>query len=86
MMWHRPFDMMYEWGDWNWFVPFHFVIPLLFWSLIIASVIFVFRRTRWSDTSLAGHRRTGLEVLEQRYARGEISRDEFLQKKADISG
>ncbi len=86
MMWHRPFDMMYAWGDWNWFGPFHFVIPLLFWGLIIAAIIFVFRRTFWSDTSLAGHRQAGLEVLEQRYARGEISRDEFLQRKADISG
>ena len=28
----------------------------------------------------------GLEVLAQRYARGEIKRDEYLQKKTDIAG
>ena len=86
MMWHRPFDMMYGWGDWGWFGPFHFVVPLLFWGLIIAAIIFVARRAVWSDASPVGHRRAGLEVLEQRYARGEINREEYLQKKADITG
>jgi len=28
----------------------------------------------------------GLEALEERYARGEISRDEYLQKKRDMAG
>ncbi|MEM5433606.1 SHOCT domain-containing protein, partial [Cupriavidus oxalaticus] len=28
----------------------------------------------------------GLQLLEERYARGEINRDEYLQKKQDISG
>jgi putative membrane protein len=86
MMWNRPFDMMPGWGDWGWFWPFHFVGPLLFWGLIIAAIVFVVRRTLWRETSIAGHRGAGLEVLEQRYARGEIGRDEYLQKKADIAG
>lgn len=86
MMWNRHFDTMYGWSDWSWFGPFHFVMPLLFWGLIIAAIIFVIRRTFWSDVSPPGHRRAGLEVLEQRYARGEINREEYLQKKADISG
>jgi uncharacterized membrane protein len=31
-------------------------------------------------------RPTGLDVLAERYARGEIGRDEFLDKKRDIEG
>jgi putative membrane protein len=31
-------------------------------------------------------RSAGLDVLEERYARGEINRDEYLQKKKDIGG
>ena len=78
MMWNRPFDTMPGLGDWGWFGPFHFIGPLLFWGLIIAAIVFVVRRT--------GHHRAGLEVLEQRYARGEIDREEYLQRKVDIAG
>ncbi len=84
MMWNRAFDTMPGWGDWGWFGLFHFVGPLLFWGLVVAAVVFIIRRTFWPETSLAGGR-ASLDVLEQRYARGEISRDEYLQKKADIT-
>ena len=31
-------------------------------------------------------RSSGLDVLEERYAKGEIQREEYLQKKKDITG
>jgi len=31
-----------------------------------------------------GRRSAGLQALEERYARGEIGRDEYLEKKRDI--
>ena len=31
-------------------------------------------------------RSSALDVLEERYARGEINRDEYLEKKRDITG
>jgi putative membrane protein len=31
-------------------------------------------------------RSRGLELLDERYARGEINRDEYLQKRGDILG
>ncbi len=85
MMWNRAFDTMPGWGGWGWFGPLHLVGPLLFWGLVVVAIVFIGRRMFWSDTSLAGHGRAGLDVLEQRYARGEISREEYLQKKADIT-
>jgi putative membrane protein len=58
--------------------------------VIIAIVFFVM----WAMRGLTGgghrshhmHRSAGLDVLEERYARGEITRDEYLQKKKDILG
>ena len=32
----------------------------------------------------AAARRGGLDLLEQRYARGEVNREEYLQKKGDL--
>ena len=52
MMWNRHFDTMYGWGDWSWFGPFHFVMPLLFSGLIIAANIFVARRAFWSKADM----------------------------------
>jgi len=92
MMWNESFGMM---GGWGWFGPFHFIIPLLFWALIVTAVVmFVRYAFGWGGhpmgPGMMGHgmerRSSGLDVLEERYARGEINRDEYLQKKRDIVG
>ncbi len=60
---------------------------LLFWALLIAGLIVL---VRWLATG--PDRRTppeagasALEILSQRYARGEISREEFEQKQQDLA-
>ena len=87
-MWNGPYGMMGDWGGWGWFGPFHFIVPLLFWALIITAVVMLVRyATGWGGHSPRLDRRPpGLDVLEERYARGEINRDEYLQKKRDIIG
>ena len=87
-MWNGPFGMMGGWDGWGWFGPFHFIIPLLFLAFIITAVVLLVRyATGWGDHSPRLDRRPpGLDVLEERYARGEINRDEYLQKKRDIIG
>ena len=85
MMWN---GMMGDWDGWTWFWPFHFIFPLLFLAIIVTVVVLLVRfMTGWSNRSLRPERRPpGLDVLEERYARGEINRDEYLQKKHDILG
>lgn len=58
---------------------------LLFWGLIIVGVVLV---VRW----LWDHGRTGmgnteapLDILKRRYARGEISKEEYDRVKQDLS-
>lgn len=82
MMWNGPF------GDgWGWFWPFHFIIPILFWVLVAALVVWLVRYALGSrERPPESQRQPGLDVLENRYARGEINRDEYLQKKKDITG
>lgn len=87
-MWNRPYGMMYGWDGWGWFWPFHFVIPLLFLAIIITVVVMLVRYAAgWSDYSQRSERRSaGLEALDERYARGEINRDDYLQRRRDILG
>jgi putative membrane protein len=54
--------------------------------IVVASVWFLRRFAPVGSHRMAGPHPGGLDVLEQRYARGEINRDEYLQKKGDIAG
>lgn len=67
---------------------------IIFWLvLVIAIVALVVWLVRSAGPSGVHHlplhppsrRSTGLDLLEERYARGEINRDEYLQKKKDMS-
>ena len=55
---------------------------LLFWGLVIALIVFVVR-SLGNDTARGGDK-TPIQMLKERYARGEIGKDEFEQKKRDL--
>jgi putative membrane protein len=86
-MWNGPYGMMGGWDGWGLFWPLHFIIPFLFLALIVTVVVLLVRyAVGWGDRPPPwGERRSaGLEALDERYARGEIDRDEYLQKRRDI--
>lgn len=58
------------------------VLQLVFVAAIIVGVVYLIRRS----TGAAGTRTSALSILEERYARGEIDRDEFLERRAILSG
>ncbi|MDP1707321.1 MAG: SHOCT domain-containing protein [bacterium] len=56
------------------------LMMLVFWVLLIAAIV-------WLVRELRGHSGGGsraLDVLKERYAKGEISKEEFESKKRDI--
>jgi putative membrane protein len=52
------------------------LVPII---LLLAAIKYLVAGSR-----LGGQGKTPLEILEEAYARGEISRDEFLQKRDDL--
>ncbi len=72
------------WGG-GWF---GMIIMILFWILIAAGAValirWIARGAGGTDTTAWRPGTNALAILENRYARGEISRDEFEAKKRDI--
>ena len=81
--WNMGPGMMGEWGM-GWF---GMIFMMIFWILIIVGLVFLIRwliqNTR-SAKSEGGSR--ALDILKERYARGEIDRTEFEAKKKGIAG
>jgi len=57
---------------------------LLFWGLIIAAIVVLARGFRGVSRGDGVRNRTPLEILGERYARGEIDKTEFEQKRRDL--
>jgi len=78
--WHWEMHPMWWWG---WGLGM-MAMMFLFWALVIIGLIV---GIRWLVGRGRGERpNTALEILRQRYARGEINKEEFEAKKKDLSG
>jgi putative membrane protein len=58
---------------------------LLFWVLVIAGLVLGIRWLVTQGRSARSGSDAALEILRQRYARGEINKEEFDAKKRDLS-
>jgi len=69
-------------GGWGWPL-FGFLHMFLWWILIILGIVVL---VRWLSHDRGSHLRhdRALEVLRERYARGEIDKAEFEARKRDL--
>jgi putative membrane protein len=56
---------------------------IAFWILVIALIVFLVRATR---SSAGNSGLPAVRLLEERYARGEISREDFIERRACSAG
>ena len=72
--WNWP-GAWHMWGDW-------WIFPLLMMALMVAACAFLMSRM------MSGHRASypdsALKLLGERFAKGEISKDEFEEKRAAL--
>jgi putative membrane protein len=70
--------------------PIGMIIWIVILIAVVVAVVWLVRSMTGAGShshSLPGPRRSsGLDVLEERYAKGEIQREEYLEKKKDIGG
>ncbi len=73
---------MYYSGFYN---PFHFFSGFLGWLLVFLAIYWVIKMARGGDSGLKGGRDHAMDILREKYARGEINKEEFEAKKKDLS-
>ena len=59
----------------------------LFWVfllVLIAIIVMKFAQGPWQKGEAQHRRSAGLAILDERYAKGELQREEYLQKKSDL--
>jgi putative membrane protein len=65
------------------------IFMILFWILIVVALVLFIRwlvqNTRGGTTSSRTESSRALDILKERYARGEIDKQEFEEKKRDLS-
>ena len=72
--------------DWGWgHMVFGGLMMLLFWGGIILLVVLGVRWLGRGPESGSRSRNTALEILEERFARGEIDKEEFEERKRTLS-
>ena len=83
MMWGDGYGSAFWWGG-----PF---FMMLFWVLVAGLIIFlVTRRTHvhggppWADRSWGDPTHSALQILSERFARGDIKKDEYEEKRAAL--
>lgn len=75
--------MMYYYND---LYPLHMfgvgsIITLLFWAVIIYGAIMLFRG---NSRNGSGEKGKAMEILKERYAKGEITKEQFESMKKDL--
>ena len=65
----------------GWWMPWGWVLGLI----ILIAVIWLIKRALYQNlaSNQASHG-SALDILKERYARGEISKEEYLEKKNDL--
>lgn len=84
-MWgYGPGYMMGGWG--HGFGGVGMIVWLAILVALVGGAVWVARNIAARASSAAPRRSPALDVLEGRYARGEIERDEYLEKRTNLVG
>jgi putative membrane protein len=73
---------MMHW-NYGWGMGFGWFFMVIFWVLVIIGVVYLIKLVL-PGIKNEGKTETALDILKKRYAKGEVSKEEFEEKKKDL--
>jgi putative membrane protein len=72
--------------DYGWGTGFGFgaIAMIIFWGLLILGIVYLIKMVAGSSKK-EGKQETAIDILKMRYAKGEISKEEFEKIKDDLT-
>ena len=61
------------------------IMMLVFWAIVILLIVWAVKEFSGKEDNHP-HSRSALDILKERYAKGEIDKDEFEAKKKNLNG
>jgi len=74
---------MWPHGQWEWF-PLMWIFPLFFFVVMLVFLFRVGGRPMWGPGRTGAREESAKEILDRRYARGEINREEYQRMRKDL--
>ena len=75
---------MWGWHDgMGWWMGFGSILFVIFWGAVVALFVWGIRKT--SEKGSSNGKTNPLDIAKERYAKGEISKEEFDNIKKDLS-
>lgn len=76
---------MYGYSYGNDYSVWNFVFMVFMMVLVVAGIVAIVRRLGQNSTG-SHHEETALELLQKRYAKGDIDKKEFAEIRKDLKG
>jgi putative membrane protein len=67
-----------------WFMGLGILCMVIFWAVVIGLIIWAVRRSVNRQSNSSGD--SAMDIARQRYAKGEITKEQFEQMKKDLKG